>query len=517
MISPEENTVNNTGLENNEESSTIFSAPAEHKDKKISKKANFKRLIAAFAALCIVGGGTAAVVSLIPEKTEESKKSNVTFEVLNIDSANVEKAELINAQGSVTMLSELTESDGSSTVDWQVDGVNKNYTDSSSIEYAVETASVISATKKIEGSEADFGLEEPQASVTLYPRNDAFSTVTVSVGNAAPANMGYYCKISTDENIYLVDDGISELINLTALDFSTTSGLSGVIQTDNNSECFTDGEISDFDYITLSGSKYPKPLKIELQQDETINAYFAFKITSPTVRIGNDDNITAIIDSLSSGISSNGAYCYDPTTDDLKKYGLDNPDVVLTISVAGEKYTIIAAEVSDGYYAVIDTYGTMIHKISASLLTFATSDITDYYSSFIVLENLSGLSHFKLDFANGTSYDFVTEYNEDDETYKAFYNGTELNIDNFKAFYRQFIGLSPVEYDEKELNETALTITLVHSNAESGDTVLKFKPYSAGRYQVEMNGIPMGLITSASYDKLAANAANAANGADILE
>lgn len=514
MNSPDENKI--IEATEAEAESTIFSAPAQYDDKQPKKQKRWKKLLAAFLALCIVAGGTLAVIKLIPEKEDEETPA-VTFSVLNIDSANVEKAELTNPQGSMTLVSEVTESDGTSTVSWYVDGVNKAYTESSSIEYAVESASVIEATKTVEGTAADYGLDSPQASVTLYPRNSAFEQVTVSVGNAAPASLGYYCKLSGKDEIYLVNTEIYELINLTALDFSTTAGVSGVIETEDNTDCFTDGSITSFDYITLSGSHYPQPLKIEVQEDETINAYFSFKITSPTLRIGNDDAITELISIMSSGITSEGAYCFDPTTDDLNAYGFQDPDVVFTISVAGQTHTIVAKEATDGYYAVIDSYGGMIHKISAASLPFATAATTDYYSSFIVLENLSGLSYFKANFADGTAYNFETVYNSDDESYKAYYNGTELDIDNFKAFYRQFIALTPVEYNSKNIADTALTITLVHSSTETGDTVLAFKQYSSGRYQVEMNGIPMGLITASSYDKLAKNIVNVANGTDVLE
>lgn len=499
----------------NEEQSTIFSAPIVHEDKKPKNQKPWKKLLAAFLVVAIVACTTVAVIKLIPEKQDDKDKT-VSFNILNIDSDNVEKVEIKTKETQLNLLSTVTVSDDSSSITWSVEGINSAYTDSSSIKSAVTDASVIEASRQVEGSAADYGLVNPKATVTLYARNSAFETVTIKLGNSAPANLGYYCSLSTDNKIYLVDNNIADLTSITPLNFATTKGLAGVLQTESNANCFADGLLTDFDYITVSGKNYTAPLKIEPQDDETLNAYFAFKITSPSIRIGNDDAITNLITVLSSGITSSGAYAYDPDAATLKSYRLDNPDATLTISVAGTPYTILASKVDDSFYAAIDTYGGMIHKIAASSLPFADTKATDYYSSFIVLENLSGLSNFKTAFKDGSSYNFQTVYNSEDESYKAFINGTELDIDNFKAFYRQFISLTPVEQDAKQINDTALTVTLVHSNGSS-DTVLTFKPYSNGRYQVEMNGIPMGLITSTSYEKFAANIKNVASGTPIIE
>lgn len=498
-----------------EEASTIFSAPSEHNDGPREKRPVGKRLVAAALALLIVIGATVGVIKLIPEKEDEEPK-DLSFSVLQLDTDSIEKAEIKYENSALTLLSTVKEENNTSTITWSVDGVTAVYTDSAKIKSAVSSAAAIKASKIVEGTESDFGLDKPRAEVTLTARNAAFETVTIKIGNAAPANMGCYITLSNDNKIYLADNSVLSLIDLNALDFATTAGLTGVIKTADNADCFSETSLRSFDYITLAGKNYPTPLKIEMQDDETLNAYFAFKITAPTLRIGNDDKITELITSLSSGIASSGAYAFDPDKKTLDAYRLDNPDAIITISVKGKPYTILASKVDDNFYAVVDSYGGLIHKIPASSLAVAESKPTDFYSTFIVLENLSGLSHFKANFANGESYDFQTIYNKENESYKALIGGKELDIDNFKALYRQFISLTPVEQDSKKLSDTALTLTLVHSDG-SADTVLEFKPYSAARYQVEMNGIPMGLITLAHYDKFAASIKNVAAGNPVIE
>ncbi len=499
----------------NNENSTIFSAPQKHNDTPPKKQNIFGKLIAAFLAVAIIAGSTVAVISLIPKK-EEEKTPDVTFSLLNIDSANIEKVEVKGEKTSVTLISSVTEKEDSSDIEWSVEGVNKALTDSDAIESAVTDAAVIKAIKEVSGTPADFGLDSPKAEVTLHSRNNAFEKVSVKIGNAAAANIGYYCTLSNSDKIYLAENSVADLIDISSLDFATTIGLSGVAKTEDNADCFKDGTLTDFDYITINGKNYEAPLKIVPQEDETLNAYFAFKITSPSYRIGDDDTITELIGVLSEGITSAGAYAFEPDDKTLKEYKLDNPDIMISISVKNSVYTLLATKVDDNYYAAIDSYGGLIHKIPVSSLIFGGKKAEDYYSSFIVLENLSGLSYFNAEFQNGEKYEFKTVYEKEGEKYSAYYNNAELDIENFKAFYRQFISLTPVEHNTKTLKDITLTVKLVHSNG-TPDTVLDFKPYSSGRYQVEMNGIPMGLITATAYDNFAKNIKNVAAGKPVTE
>ncbi|MBQ6816172.1 MAG: DUF4340 domain-containing protein [Clostridia bacterium] len=497
-----------------QEYSTIFSAPAEHNDKKPPKKPLLKRLLATLLAVCLIAGVTVAVVKLIPEKARDDNTDS-SFEVINIDSANIATAEVIEDQNKIIFVSELVEGESKSETVWQVSGTDKDLTDSDKIKSAVESASKINAIKIIEGNIADYGLEAPKLTINFTAANAAFENFSVLVGNTAPAGLGYYCKISNKDAIYLVDNDFSVLFSCSPLDFADTTGISGIEQTTENADCFSDGSLVLFDYIKLSGQNY-NGLTIVPQTDEKINSYFAYKITSPSVRIGSDTAVNELLTIATNGIASSGAYCFNPTAADIAKYKLNNPYATFEISVKGKVYTIKAAKVDDTYFAVMANGDNMIHKIPAASVSFASGQTTDYYSSFIILENLSGLSGFNVAFQNGQSYNFKTEYNNENESYKAYLGDSELDIENFKKLYRQFIELTPAEYDSKAINGAALTINLVHSDG-TPNTVVEFKVYSPQRYQVELDGIPMGLITASTYEKFAQNIKNTAQGNPVAE
>ncbi|MBR5011743.1 MAG: hypothetical protein IKY12_04220, partial [Clostridia bacterium] len=64
--------------------------------------------------------------------------------------------------------------------------------------------------------------------------------------------------------------------------------------------------------------------------------------------------------------------------------------------------------------------------------------------------------------------------------------------------------------------KTVAKITLKHS-ANIQDVVLTFKKYSSQRYQVELDGIPMGLITASAFNELMEDTPKVAKGETINE
>ena len=97
------------------------------------------------------------------------------------------------------------------------------------------------------------------------------------------------------------------------------------------------------------------------------------------------------------------------------------------------------------------------------------------------------------------------------DTYEAFFGGKELDIAKFKAYYQSIIAISPIAYDTGAKGTPEATLTFVHTE-NLGDTVLSFRKYSAQRYQVDINGIPLGIITKTAFDNLITATYNTAEG-----
>ncbi len=491
-------------LENADTESTIFSDPAHYnsevKAKKSVRRPLLVKVLSLLLAVALLAGGTFAAFKLIPEK-ETDETPDTTISVTATAETDVNTLSVKNTLGTVKLLATLTETDGESAVNWTVDGVESSLTSSSVISSFSKNVLSLNALEKFAADGADFGFSEPSAEVAVQLKDGEYS---LTVGKSAPSSIGYYCKLSTDkDNVYIIDSSVAQsLFSATDTTFAVTTGFASV-KNDNNASCFSENSIITFDYISVSGKKHPTPFKIEYLDDADYNTFFSFKMVSPTERICDNDVPQTVLDAFAAGFSSSGAYCYSPSAADLKKYGLDNPDYIVTLSLKGEAHTIKLSEQSDGYLAFIDGKTDMIQKVSPDAATFATNDIESYYSQFVVLENLNGIKQLKVECDKGT-FVFDVTYTEtpegENDQYEAKFGDKVLDIDNFKNYYKTIVNFAPISFETVKVSEPYVKITFVHSS-EHSDTVLTFTKASSLRYQAEIGGIPVGQITSSVLEK----------------
>lgn len=495
---------------NEEMQSTIFSDPAfynesnDKEDRKGDKHPMITKIVACLLVVALLGGALAAAIKFIPETVEDGNSTNTTISVIETSENEVSSIEINNEKGKIVLNAKLSEADGESVVEWSVEGVDSSLTSSNSISSVATNVLKLSATDKQAFSEG-FGFDKAPITVKVNTKSED-KNYTITFGDSAPAELGIYCKISTDsENIYVIPNETVLALQCEATDFAVTTGYSGIPVTSETSSSISQGQIINFDYLTVSGEKWGKDaLKVVLQDDESVNAFFAYKMLSPRVHVADDTAVEGITSLFANGISSSGAYALSVDNDTLKKYRLDKPDFVVTLSIAKKEYTLKLSIIDENFVAMYDGEKPMIHKVPISSVSFVNTQVTDYYSNFIVLENLSGLTGLKIEVVGGETYDFDLKFTAGEDsskdTYEAFYGGKELDIQKFKDYYKILVSMSPVSYESKTGIKAVTRITFKHS-ANIPDTVLEFKAYSSLRYQVEVSGTPIGLVTKTFYDE----------------
>ena len=499
-------------VENEEFQSTIFSDPAHFSDTQQSEKRPKKRLLtrvlAAVVAVGVLVGVTAICFKYIPEISNK-ESGEETIVVTSTAETAIKNVTITNKSGTVKLNATLSEEKGESTVVWDVDGVNKELTSSGSISSFVSKAINLNALQKLTQNDSDFGFSSPAATVNVLTNNGEY---TIYIGKSAPADLGYYCKTTLDkENVFIINGSAAQsFINAADTDFATTDGIQSVKNNDNT-DCFSGEEIVDFDYISVSGKKHAVPFKIVLQEDEGVNAYFAFKMVKPATRICDNTAPQAILSVFAKGFSCDGAYAYSADTATLKKYGLDNPDYVVEFSIDGVVHTLKFSQIDSDYAAFIDGKTNMVKKISLSAISFATAKIESYYSSFVTLENLGGLKQMKVKSEKGTFVFDIKHTEGADEDFEISYNGQKLDVAKFKTYYGSLIGMAPISFETQKLTKSEVTVTFVHS-ADIDDTVLEFKKSGELRYQAELDGVPTGQITSTALEKFINDTLKIANG-----
>lgn len=508
-----------------EEGSTVFSDPAEHKKTAVKqKKRLLPKVIAAVLAVGVLAGGTVAVIKLIPEREESSTPSIETISVLDMKSDDFKSVTVTNENGTFKLYSvEETETSDSSdtssskpTVNWYLDGYDREVIDSSAAGSIAGYAASLEAVREVTSkSTAECGLENPTVKADVV-KNDG-SEFSILVGSESPDNTGTYVKLSTEEKIYITETDLKGNFTFDALSLAKTGSVPGITVTDDMKDYKgDDGALSSFDTITLSGKNYPEKVVLAPNTDENLSAYAAYMTVSPTKRIA--DNVDGIFGLFKSGVSASGAYSFDTSVSSRKNLGFDNPDLTATIKVGSVTQTYSFKQQEDGDYAVWYDGAKLIKKVSASSLSFIDYKVNDYYASWVCLQSINELSNFTVKTPDKTySFDIVYDDSEDaEETYVITYEGTKLVAENFQNFYQECISLSCSDYTiDKVITEPAMSFVFTYSDTSREKTAVEFKKAGETKYQYSIDGIDMGKINSSSLNKILRQVEKVANGESV--
>lgn len=504
----QETAVEETAVSEQDEISTVFADPTEHKQVKV-KKGGKKRLmvvISALVAVAVLAGGTFAVVKLIPKKEEEESTAGIEeIEVLSMEETDYKTVTVKNQNGSFKFYSVITEAedeDSEDTIEWYMDGYGEELVSSSSISTIVGYLTDISAAREITSKTlADCGLENPAVKADIVTQDDG--EFSVLIGSQSPDNSGVYLKLSTDDKIYLISDFIDESLTFTAIDLANTDSFSALALDDSKfSDYLEDGALTTFDSITVSGKNIGSKLVIEPNTDETTTSVISYYVTSSTKRVA--ENVENILTLFADGVTVSGAYSFDVSNATLKELGLNDPDFAATIKLGSYTYTYKFKLQDDGNYAVIGDDSVMVKMVSADTLECLGYEATDLYADWVYLESITNISNLTLVTSEKT-YSFGITANEesesDDDTYIIDYDGADITSSNFQTFYRYCISLSTSEFVTEDLKgEPELTFIYTYNDGRTAK--IEFTKATATKYQYSVDGVQMGRINAADFNKI---------------
>ncbi len=494
-----------------EELSTIFSNPTEHKKTADGSKKR-RRLpiaIASLLAVALLVSGTVAVIKLIPEKQDEdSSPALEDITVLDLESDDIEKLSVTNSNGTLKFYSkeETEEKDSSSeskNIVWYMDGYAKDIVDNYSISSTVSSAVSIKASREITQKTAkDCGLDNPVITADITPREE--KTFSLLVGGDSPDNSGCYIKLSNSDKIYLVDSSIKTELEFIDLDFADTSSLPAITIEDSKYKS-EEGTLTSFDSITISGKNFSEPMIIKPNEHEVLSSYAPYKTVAPDERLANSDNLSAIITAFTSGVSVTGAYSYDVSVESIKKFGLDKPDFTVSLKAGEDKMTYKFALQADGSYAAVWDDSKTIKKVSADTIAFVNYKAADLYWPFVSLTSIDDLKGFAYTVGD-KRYEFTIAANEDEDAednYIVTHNGEPVVCSIFQDFYQVCISLEACDYNiDKTDGNTEYSIEFIYKDDIGGSTKVNFIKVAETRYLYTIDGKPNGRVTSADLNKV---------------
>lgn len=495
---------------------SIFADPEAHNDKpKQNGKRRIISIIAAFLAVAVLVGGTIAVIKLIPELEDDEAQSSVfeDIKVVDVDSDKLSTVTVKNSKGEFKFYSVTSESESSDTssaesenaVSWLLDGIEMDKTSSSEINSIISSAASVTAMREIETkTAAECGLDKPVIKVDV--QSDEIEGYSILVGSASPDGTGTYLKTSTSDKIYLVDDGAFSSFEFEALDLANTSSFAAATFTNTTGYMSDDGKLASFDELTVSGKNFGDTVKIgPSDTDEKLKSLVTFEVVEPMRRFANDENVSAAFKLFTDNLAVAGAYSYDIDDKSLAAVGLDNPDLIVSLTVGGETKTFKIAYVDDEYCAVINDSSIMIRKVARSNIAFAGATSESFYSTWVIMQMINDVKNMTVTVDN-TDYSFDITYDDAEgaeEPYVIMHGDKKLDDENFRDFYQIFVGLMANSFKTVEVDNPTTTVKLTLT--DKSVKTLEFYKISDTAYQYHVDGNALGTVTSSAYNKFVKN------------
>lgn len=486
--------------------STIFSDPSEHRKIKPQKNKTkpFVKIIAFCLSLVVLIGSTIAVIKLIPERQEEDDFVPIMdeIEIINLESDTFKTVTFQNQNGRFEFFSEAIEnadtaSSETSAVNWFLKGYDEDVISSPFAEEKIKGISLISAIRKIEQkNDIECGLDNPLLTAEIVTDE---STLKLSLGSASPDKTGYYFKLSNKNEIYLVSEEVKSKFEFSALDLANTDVLKGLPLTEDMTDYMDDkSDLSTFDTLTVSGKNFSNNVVIVPNPEDSLLQY---AVSSPIKR--RAQNADYLIGAFKDGITVSGAYSLDVSDSSLKKFGLDNPDFIMTMNAGKITHTFKFALQEDGNYAAVCTGEKLIKKVSADSLTYAAFEETDFYSNWVCMEYLAELKGMKFKTPDN-SYDFslntLEKENEKTET-TVTYNGKTINTEKFTKLYEECLNLTCTSFETEKLSASP-DYSIIFEFSDGSSKTYDFIKSGATKYQYRENGTDMGKVNSSSLNKV---------------
>lgn len=514
-----------------DEESTIFSAPEAHRDI-VKKGVKLKKMIMAAVALVVVSAIAITVALTVPPLLDDKDNSSSEINPPMMDSKLFEGVDRVTLTRGSTVIEyktidrekETEDDDGNKVTEivkeWALKEVDPELTDYTNIDNTVNSYMEQHYTKKVSDNKNDgndYGFENPTYQVDFYKEGSSDIFLSLYIGGENPAKTGHYATTSQDNAVYYIA-GVSEFYhyqkNLT--DFVNPESIPAIAKDKEYSDDnFTEGQLVLCDKVIVSGKNLGDTYVIEAQDADNVTTFTSYKITSPTTRPANDDNIGNYVALFSYGVEATGCYSYSVTDEDLKKFGLIDPDFELTVYVDNIKRSFKATLQSDGNYAVFYEGNKTIMSVPAGSLTPATYDRSDIFNTLLFIENITNAESLSVESGmEKITFGIVTEYDEESDSNnltKITVGGQEITKSNFQNYYQYLVGVKAQSYEEVDTKgltpETVLVLT--HTGGKTSTTVKYFKITNT-RYQVEVNGVKMGLISSSEHTRIMKYAKNVA-------
>lgn len=343
---------------------------------------------------------------------------------------------------------------------------------------------------------SDFGLDP--AVLTLECAYTDGSSCRVFVGNQVPGSPNiYYFMLEGHEEIFINE-----------FDSSYFLGDSYWLSDDIFGDDVEDVTIGT---VKLSGSLFPREQTlVPNSAADHSNLFYGYNyVISAPQRGGADNYLTTLLCDELTEMVADDAVLARPGEEDISRYGLDRPHLIVTHQRNGEWKTLRVAKAdASTMYAMADGVDC-IFRLSADSFLVLSSLTPEYLRSTEVHVRYFDSVHTIRIQAGDTDYTFRLDRTPlvTDETlfeYWAYYGDTQLTLNYYRNLLEVFNRATAISYDGQRQSDTpAMTVSITFFNGfERKEEVIRYYPAGTRRYLVEIDGAGDAVVSQMWVDKL---------------
>lgn len=336
---------------------------------------------------------------------------------------------------------------------------------------------------------SEYGLSESDSPAYYELTTRKGDTHTVYVGDPTPAGNGYYVRYAGRDAVYILGTDFSKTLLAPLENLITPSLTLPMAQNDYFMvENFT---------VVAHGNPV---VSITYRTEEELAATTSqnpYKMLYPE---GYSANSSGYVEVMSTFIDFKGhkTVVYAPDTEDMEKYGLLEPAYSVSYTYKGIHQPIVFSEKnSDGnYYAYSPTFD-LIAEVSASAVKWLEWETIQWIDDSLFMMNIDDVSTIKIESDKATRI-FDLEGKKDKLVVTERTTGFKPEVQNFRQFYKTILYVGIQGYASDDIGEEELEkltsedkncmLTMTIETFAGDKLVYKFYPYSTRRAYFILNG-----------------------------
>lgn len=462
-------------------------------------------VVGIFLLVCALVAVAIFLISKIepkPEPVEENLDFGLTvtdegIKVYRFSPKNVDYMEITNPHGTYRV-----RMDGSTVTIVGYETIPLLSASSLGLFRSVETLTLNTVVDENCTDLARFGLEQPQATITIQAYSDA--DVTFYIGDASPTGDYYYMSVKGEREVYLMDRLFAERYLKSVAEYCDRK----IYKTFDPAE--------DFRALTIKSPTLNYVFRQATEEEKKISGvYFGNIAMAAPYQWGVDSDIMETLTKTMVNLSADSVVEMCVDEEDLSPYGLDQAnrtEIVLTVyadpnptmyngvtnpyfdstkpSGKYEEFTVTywLGKTADKEVYVMFEGRPVVYSMSKDTFSWLEWTPYRYCTKLLFGEYIANLKSLTVSSEQGDYTFLLTDADSDNkEDLRVTCNGASVSADSFRDFYANVMGMYPSGEGTMPQNATPI-LTISYQTVDGTEHPIKFYPVDDRNCLVEVRG-----------------------------